>query len=143
MKKTIALILVALLVASVAYAYPGRGPGAAGEVKGNGNFPSECWRTFRFVRNVYKNATPNTSQPSLSRDSIVIWDTTTDDGVSVNVTTVSCDSRVAGVVVGFNTHVSNGHPEAEGYVSHKLLTVIFTSAILDCALFSSTTLKVK
>jgi len=103
MKKILFVVLAILLSASVAFAAPDpthtrgtvEGPGAVGEIRGNGNFPSECYRTFRLVR--YASCDPNTMH--ISPDSMVIWDTVSDDGVTVALTTTSGDSRVAGVAV--------------------------------------------
>jgi hypothetical protein len=51
------------------------------------------------VRNSFIGSTPALTN-HISVDSIVIWDTVSDDGRSVTLTTTSADSRVAGVVVG-------------------------------------------
>ena len=103
MKKILFVVLAILLSASVAFAAPDpthtrgtvEGPGAVGEIRGNGNFPSECYRTFRLVR--YANC--NANDMHISPDNAVIWDTVSDDGVTVMLSTTSADSRVAGVAV--------------------------------------------
>jgi len=54
-------------------------------------------RTFRWVRYVPTGAT--SISPSVSADSIMIWDLISDDGVTVTLTTTSGDGAVAGVVI--------------------------------------------
>ncbi len=51
-------------------------------------------RTLKLVRN--GAASPNAS--TISVDSVVIYDTTSDDGVTVTMTTTSLDGAIAGVV---------------------------------------------
>ena len=40
-----------------------------------------------------------TNGNAISKDSVVIWDTTSDDGVTVNISTTSSDPAVAGVTI--------------------------------------------
>ena len=101
MKKIVCLILAALLVAGTAYATtPGYriNPGI-GENKTTcqGGQVSDPGKTFRMVR--YVPASGDGNSATLATESIVIWDTTSDDGVTVTTTTVSPASTVAGVIV--------------------------------------------
>jgi len=99
MKKILILVLAALFVLSgVAMAAPNYSPGT-GDILGNGIPQGESHKIFRLVRNGYVGSTVAVT-PSVSVDSIVIWDTISDDGRTVTLTTTSADSRVAGVVVG-------------------------------------------
>ena len=95
MKKVISLVLVALLMASVAFAVqPLKSPGV-GDILGQGKFPSDPHRIFRLVR--YIPPTGGYDSTTLVVDSIVIWDTNSDDGVTITTTTTSPDSAVAGI----------------------------------------------
>jgi hypothetical protein len=102
MKKFLVLLVVALLcVSGVAYAGQvalGVSPGAGEIIAKNGanDIPDKTFRIVRFM--VASNDVKPADTPSLTADSIVIWDTTSDDGVTVCTTTTSYDSAVAGVV---------------------------------------------
>jgi len=93
--KSISIALLVLFVASVAFA--DTGPPYAGDVMCNQKYPFQPHRTFRFVR--WMPTTMFDIREELTADSVVIWDTNSDDGVTVTTTTTSKDSRVAGVVV--------------------------------------------
>ena len=99
MKKVIALIVVALFLGSTAFALTGPG---IGDIMGQGKLPSDPHRVFRLVRYCPPDTTSAlfSTASSLTADSIVIWDCTSDDGVTVTTTTTSYDSAVAGVIVG-------------------------------------------
>jgi hypothetical protein len=99
MKKIFILVLAALFVLSgFAMAAPNYSPGT-GDIFGNGTPAGESHKIFRLVRNGYVGSSvANTG--GVSVDSIVIWDTISDDGRTVTLSTTSGDSRVAGVVVG-------------------------------------------
>lgn len=58
-------------------------------------YQSDPPKKFRVVRWVGTGAT----ESELAKDSIVVWDTTIDDGVTINTTTTSGDSAVAGIIV--------------------------------------------
>ena len=96
MKKIISLVLVALLIGSVAHAVqPIASPGI-GDKLGQAKFQSDPHKIFRLVR--YMPASGTQDSATLVAESIVIWDTTSDDGVTVTTTTTSPDSRVAGII---------------------------------------------
>jgi len=98
MKKVISVLLVALLIGSVAFAAtPGNriSPGI-GFIPVQGGTISDAQKTFRMVR--YMPATATANSLTLSADTIVIWDTNSDDGITVTTTTTSGDTRVAGVL---------------------------------------------
>lgn len=98
MKRIPFIILAILLVCGVASAAtPGyrQDPGT-GDILGQGKYQSDAHKIFRMVRYVpatYSGAT------TLAKDSIVIWDLSSDDGVTVTTTTTSSDSAVAGIIV--------------------------------------------
>ena len=98
MKKILSILLAVLFMAASCYAIMPASPGI-GEIKGQGKFPSDPHRTFRLVR--YMQQVADGAAPVLSKDAIVIWDTSAsgDDGVTITTTTTSSDSRVAGIVV--------------------------------------------
>lgn len=120
MRKLSILILIALFVMSgVAFALQ-KGTTmdiATGEIKSTGGTADNCPRTFRLVRYVQTikfNGTVDAGDwesSHLTPDTIVIWhtasvdattansETDTMDGVTVTLTTTTCDSRVAGVTV--------------------------------------------
>lgn len=58
-------------------------------------YQSDPPKKFRVVRWVGAGA----AESELAKDSIVIWDLTIDDGVTINTTTTSYDSSVAGILV--------------------------------------------
>ncbi len=96
MRKLFLVLLAVLFIAGTALAAtsgnrtsPGRG-----EII-EMPFPSDPPKIFRLVRWVGAGATEST----LAKDSIVVWDTTIDDGVTINTTTTSYDSSVAGILV--------------------------------------------
>lgn len=98
MKKFLPILLVVLLVTGIAFAAtPGfrQDPGT-GDILGQGKYQSDPHKIFRMVR--YQPSTCATSS-TMSKDSIVIWDTTSDDGITVTTTTTSYDSAVAGIIV--------------------------------------------
>jgi len=66
-----------------------------GDVLGQGKYQDQAHKIFRMVRYVPVTA----DSPALAADSIVIWDLTEDDGVTVTTTTTSRDSAVAGIIV--------------------------------------------
>ena len=100
-RKIISLVLIALLMSSVAFAAtPGRDLGhGAGDVAGNNSsrYDWDPQRTFRLVRYVPTGGSANST--TLVTESIVIWDLTSDDGVTVTTTTTSYNSAVAGIIV--------------------------------------------
>lgn len=94
MKKLLLISLAVLLCASMVYAAT---PPGTGDIMGTGNLASAPGKIFRLVR--YVPTTGTIDSRTLSAESIVIWDTTSDDGVTVTLTTTSQDARVAGIVV--------------------------------------------
>ena len=99
MRKALFISLAILLVAGIAFAAtPGyrQSPGQ-GDKLGQGGLQSDPGKIFRLVRYVPAGGTANSA--TLSADSIVIWDCTSDDGVTVTTTTTSGDTSVAGIVV--------------------------------------------
>ena len=99
MKKILSFLMAILLMSGIAFAaQPGNrtSPGI-GDIMGNGGVPSDPHRIFRLVRCVPASGSADIT--TISANSIVIWDTTSADGVTVTTTTNSCDSRVAGVLV--------------------------------------------
>jgi len=97
MSKRIFLVLLAVLfVWGIAFAAtPGtRTSPGRGEIV-QMPYASDPPKRFRMVRWVGAGATEST----LAADSIVVWDTTIDDGVTINTTTTSYDSSVAGILV--------------------------------------------
>ena len=58
-------------------------------------FQSDPPKKFRMVRWVGVGQ----AESVLAKDSIVVWDKTIDDGVTINTTTTSGDSAVAGIIV--------------------------------------------
>ena len=76
MRKYLSIILSVLLIAGVAYAAtPGYrlNPGI-GDILGQGKYQSDPHKIFRMVR--YIPSTTYATSPTLSADSIVIWDLT-------------------------------------------------------------------
>ena len=91
MKRIIVLVLAILLVMSgVAFADVKSNPGI-GDILGQGKLQSDPHRIFRMVR--------WGGGSTLSADTIVVWDVTADDGVTITTTTTSRDSTVAGIIV--------------------------------------------
>ena len=71
-----------------------RDPGV-GNILGQRGTQDEGNKIFRMVRYVQVILGAST----LAADSIVIWDLTADDGVTITTTTTSSDSAVAGIIV--------------------------------------------
>jgi len=101
MKKILSLVLIALMVAGVAYAAtPGYrlSPGIGENMTtAQGGQQSDPGKTFRMVRFMPATATANST--TLTAESIVIWDLSSDDGVTITTTETSYDSAVAGIIV--------------------------------------------
>jgi len=98
MKRILSIVLVSLFVVGTALAaVPGnyRSPGH-GDKLGQGGLPSQPGKIFRLVR--YEPAAGTQDSATLPAESIVIWDTNSDDGVTVTTTTTSYDSAVAGII---------------------------------------------
>ncbi|HEC64907.1 MAG TPA: hypothetical protein ENI23_06430 [bacterium] len=95
-KRIFSLLLVTLLVCGVAFGQSGisRDPGV-GEILGQRGYQDEGNKIFRMVRYIQVTI----GDTVLPADSIVVWDTTADDGVTVTTTTTSDDSTVAGIIV--------------------------------------------
>lgn len=97
MRKILSIIFAVLFVAYIVGAAYAVSPlGETGDILGQGKYASDAHKIFRLVRYVpatYSGAT------ALAADSIVIWDLTSDDGVTVTTTTTSSDSAVAGIIV--------------------------------------------
>lgn len=105
LRKIIALSLIALLLMSgVSFAASaGRDLGhGRGDVMGNGRgYDFDPHKTFRLVRYV-PLASDDTAQnilTALAANSIVVWDITSDDGVTITTTSTSFVSTVAGIIV--------------------------------------------
>ena len=100
MRKYIAILLAVLLMAGTAFAAtPGRdlSPGK-GDIMGNvGRYDFDAHKTFRLVR--YVPADNSAVSTTLTANSLVIWDTTSDDGVTVTTTATSANAAVAGIIV--------------------------------------------
>lgn len=97
MKKLIAMtiaILFVLGIAATGIAKTPSGPGT-GDILGNNKYDSDPHKSFRFVRYM-----PKSAQTALAVGDMVVWDDSVsgDDGVSVTTTTVSDDSKVAGIM---------------------------------------------
>lgn len=88
MSKKLFLFIAVLLMGGLAFS--GLAFAGSTEIFGQGGYQSDPHRIYRLVHN------PNTT--AISAESIVIWDLTADNGVSVNTTTLSGDSAVAGIL---------------------------------------------
>lgn len=80
----------------MAYAVTANNEGP-GDILGNGKLDSNAHKIFRLVRFVPTSG--NDNSVGLTTDSVVVWDTTSDDGVTVTTTTTSGDNGIAGVIV--------------------------------------------
>lgn len=99
-KRLFSILLAILLFGGMAFAAtPGyrQSPGT-GNIIQHGGYISDPHKTFRLVRWVGERHWNRVGQ-KLSADSIVIWDTISDDGVTITTVATSYDSRVAGVIV--------------------------------------------
>ncbi len=99
MIRKLSLIIVAVLfMAGTAFAQtPGfRADPGIGDILGQSKLQSDAHKIFRMVRYVPVTYAGSTA---LAADSIVVWDVTNDDGVTVTTTTLSSDSTVAGIIV--------------------------------------------
>ena len=91
-------LLAFILVAGIAFAAtPGyRSSPGTGDIMGQGKYQSDPHKIFRMVRYIPRTYS---GAIALSADSIVIWDLTSDDGVTITTTSTSYDSAVAGIIV--------------------------------------------
>lgn len=96
MKKIILVIFIICCLIGVSYAAPATNNSGPGDILGQGKLDSQAHKIFRLVRYVPAAGTDNII--TLSKDSIVIWDTTSDDGVTVTLSATTKDSRIAGVM---------------------------------------------
>lgn len=98
MRKYILSVFAVLLLSGTAFAAPGNtlNPGV-GDILGQGKYQSDPHRIFRMVRFVQPSATFG-SAATLEANSIVVWDVTNDDGVTVTTSIISSDATVAGVI---------------------------------------------
>jgi hypothetical protein len=97
MKRILFISLAILLCAGMAYALVPTNNSGPGDIMGNGKAVSDAHKIFRLVRYV---PTDNTDiADTITKDSIVVWDTISDDGVTVTLSTTSADSSVAGIIV--------------------------------------------
>lgn len=100
MKKLISLVALLAIAGGVAYAQAneGSGPNKKREIEGApGYLP---YKEYQLAR--YGEANPAISVP-LSAGDVVIWDTVSDDGVTVGLVGIAgSQDAVAGVVVGGN-----------------------------------------
>lgn len=94
-KFLFSFLLAVLLMAGQALAQPSP-LSSAGDILGQGDVPSEAHKIFRFVRYVPVTYAGSTA---LAADSIVVWNTSEDDGVTITTTTTSGDTAVAGIVI--------------------------------------------
>jgi hypothetical protein len=99
MKKSLILLVAALLVCGVAFAATPANqisPGAGDIVAKHGSdmIPDKTFRLVRYMPSVLGNLNVAT----LTKDSIVIWDIASDDGVTITTTLTSNDPAVAGIV---------------------------------------------
>lgn len=94
-RKFILVLLAVLFIAGTAIAAtPGdRTSPGRGEIS-TMPYPSDPPKKFRVVR--FVGTAGGSAQ---AKDSIVVWDSTLDDGITINTTTTSGDSTVAGVLV--------------------------------------------
>ena len=98
LKMLLAIMFALLLGATVSYAATAGNkldPGKGNIVKKTFDWTAE--KTFRLVRYVPAAGTQNAA--TLDQYSIVVWDTVSDDGVTVTTTTTSGSNAVAGIIV--------------------------------------------
>ena len=93
MKRLLVASFAILLMAGVAFAVQSPGHG---DKLNQGGLPSDPGKIFRLVRYVAVDNDVNAS--TLTADSLVVWDTVSDDGVTVTTTTTSGDAAVAGII---------------------------------------------
>ena len=97
MRKLIRLLavpVIVVLLGGIAYATPQ--PSDPGELKGPvGLRQSTARKVYQLVRYAEQGAT---SVP-LASGEVVVWDTISDDGVTIDVTTTSADGSIAGIAV--------------------------------------------
>lgn len=104
MRKFLVLLVAVLFSCGIAFASDNalsKSPGA-GDIMFQGNLVSDPGKIFRVVRYIPENpgatAALSANCPSLTADSIVVWDDLSDDGVTITTTIISGDATVAGIV---------------------------------------------
>lgn len=150
-KKIISLALAILFISSVAYAVDygkviARGGGnqpssgrlaghGVGDIAGQGKYDSEPNRILRLVRYVPPEDSTVLGSGGhildliISKDSVVIWCTSVsgDDGVTVTLTDISQDSRIAGILASdalppISTDIVTGATGTTGKRNYAWLT---------------------
>lgn len=98
-------LIVGLILVAILFSYGGIASAATpgyrqshgvGDILGQAKNQSDAHKIFRMVRYVQASFA---GAATLAADSIVVWNLTEDDGVTVTTTTVSSDSAVAGIIV--------------------------------------------
>ena len=92
--KLLSLALVAVMALIATPSYAANGPYDIGEIKGTPRRQGEPVRTYKLIR--FSTRGPNIA--SLASNDVVVYDTNSDDSVSVRTTTTSADAAIAGVV---------------------------------------------
>lgn len=128
MKKIMTIVivvLVAVMMGTSAFAKPNIS-GGNGDIMGQGKFPSDPHKIFRLVRYIPASGGPDSG--TLAAESIVVWDTTSDDGVTVTTSTTSYDSAVAGILVleGITPEISTNGWSAVSSIGRRSWTWLQT-----------------
>lgn len=96
--KFLALSLVAVLAAS-GTALAINSPDDVGQIKRViGARQDEPTRVYKLVRNPNRGANGVGEATGFASNDVVVYDVISDDGITVNYTTTSCDNTVAGIV---------------------------------------------
>ena len=96
MRKHLVIALTLLTMAFGVNAYAVDRPADNGIIKRpDGGRQSQAVKVYKLVRNSSQNGTTGV----ISIGSVVVWDTVSDDGISVRMTTTSRDGAIAGIAV--------------------------------------------
>lgn len=95
--KLISLLVAGLFVAPVAFAYDA--PTVSGWTNKSQQSGSNRQNTPARVIKQIRNPRSGANVAGMASGDAVIYDTISDDGVTVNYTTTSCDQRFAGIIV--------------------------------------------
>lgn len=98
MRKYLLSVLAVLFLAGTAFAAGINSNPGVGDIFGQGKYQSDPHRIFRMVRYVQPSSGFATAS-TLGANSLVVWDVTNDDGVTVTTSTISSDATVAGITV--------------------------------------------
>jgi len=99
-KIILSLAIVSLLFGGYVFAQtPGNRTGPGDGQLISMSYQNTAPKRFRVVRYLGTGVEAEATSATIAAESIVVWDTVVDDGVTIKLTTISGDTTVAGIIV--------------------------------------------